>query len=392
MNILLVSSFLPFPLYSGGDVRLYNIIKELSRTHTVTLVCERRHHQSEKDIAELKKICNEVYTVDRKKQWSSANIFKTAFTWYPFLLTGHFHPEMKRKISELLSKETYDLIHVETFYIMHNLPNTLLPTVLVEHNIEYLVYQRYIQTLPRILVGLLPLLYFDIAKIKYWEEKFWKKATKLVAVSGIEQKKMKRNDVALVPNGVDITNFAFSEKKRSKKVLFIGSFKWIANQDAVNQIITQIWPKIKEGKEGDSLTLWIVGKEIPQQIKNLSKDTSIIFDEHVEDAAKAFQEAHVLLAPIRVGGGTKFKVLEAMASGLPVVTTALGIEGIDAHHKEEVLIGDTSKELARLVQEITGDRALYTKIQKKARKLIEDTYDWKSIVKKLESVYVSAIK
>src|SRR5438876_593352 len=122
MKILLVSSFLPYPLYSGGHIRLYNLLKNLSKEYEVTLVCEKRSYQTQKDIDEIKKICLEVHIVERNKQWSLTNILKAGLSFSPFLVVGHTHEAMKNKIKELLQKNTFDLIHVETFYVMQNVP------------------------------------------------------------------------------------------------------------------------------------------------------------------------------------------------------------------------------------------------------------------------------
>ncbi len=130
MKILIVSSYLPFPLFSGGQIRLYNLIKNLSEKHSITLVCEKRETQTQKDIDELSDICERVYTTERKKQWTGANILKTGISLDPFLVTGHKSSEMKKIISKLIKEEKFDLIHVETFYVMQNLPKTTLPIVL----------------------------------------------------------------------------------------------------------------------------------------------------------------------------------------------------------------------------------------------------------------------
>ncbi|HEX8932317.1 MAG TPA: hypothetical protein VF810_04130, partial [Patescibacteria group bacterium] len=179
MKILLVSSYLPYPLHSGGHIRLYNLIKELAGKHEITLICEKRSHQTPEDIQELAKICKKVVTVDRRKQWSWQNIAKTTTTLNSFLVTGHTHPEMRQKIMDELVRESFDLIHVETFYIMQNLPVTALPVVLVDHNIEYQVYKRFVDKAPKLLR---PLLLLDVAKIKRDEEFAWQSATKVVAV------------------------------------------------------------------------------------------------------------------------------------------------------------------------------------------------------------------
>src|SRR5574342_174624 len=124
MKILMISSYLPYPLHSGGQVRLYNLIKELSNKHEITLICEKRKHQTDSDIAELKKICKKIITVDRRRQWDLENIIKAGTSLQSFLTTGHKHSQMRQIIMDELVRETFDLIHVETFYVIQNVPAT----------------------------------------------------------------------------------------------------------------------------------------------------------------------------------------------------------------------------------------------------------------------------
>lgn len=397
MRILLLSSFLPYPLYTGGHIRLYNLIKELSKKHEITLLCEKRDYQSDKDISEVKKICTKVIAVKRRKQWSLKNMLKTSCSSYPFLVVGHINPEMQDKAKELLTEKNFDLIHVETFYVAQNLPKVSIPVVLIDHNVEYLVYGRYAKTFP---IFTRPVLHLDALKMKHWEKYFWKKATKLVAVSEEEKILMERGDVSVVPNGVNIKDFRMDSSKANsseKTILFIGDFRWLQNKDSASWILKEIWPEISSKSETEGskshVKLWIVGRNIPNSIKKLSNNQSVIFDENAPaNTSKIFSKADVLLAPIRAGGGTSFKILEAMASGVPVVTTSLGIEGITARDRQEVMIGNSSSELAKKILEILQDKNLYQEIAKNGRKLIEDKYDWEKIAKRLEEVYYSAVK
>jgi glycosyltransferase involved in cell wall biosynthesis len=299
---------------------------------------------------------------------------------------------MKKLIEKELKSEKYDLIHVETFYVYQNLPKTHLPVVLAEHNIEYLVYQRYISRLPLLAK---PLGKLDVLKIKKEEEKFWKKADKLVAVSQSDKKLMGREDAVLVPNGVDLKKFENKRKikksPRDYKVLFIGNFKWIQNTDALTFIIRDIWPKIQETAKSKNLNikLWVVGKKIPQRLKILGDET-IHFDENAPDQTELiYKEADLLLAPIRVGGGTSFKILESMATGLPVATTSLGNEGIDGIPEKDLLICESSEEFARATIDILTDDKKYRQISQNAQNFIKNNFGWENITKKLEEVYQS---
>lgn len=387
MKILVVSSYLPYPLFSGGSVRLYNLLKEVSINNEITLICEKRAHQGDRDIKELEKFCKKVITVDRKKQWSISNIIKSVFSKNSFLITGHTLDEMKKRIIEELSVNKFDLIHIETFYVMQNLPNLNIPIVLVEHNIEYLVYERFVSQCKSIIR---PFLRIDVSKINKQEEEFWQKATKLVAVSEEEKALMKRSDVTVVRNGVDLEKFKFLPNHESNKVLFIGDFKWIQNQNAIKQILDEIWPKIHE--ENRNLKLWVVGKNIPQDLKE-KKEESVIFDENAPDKTEEiYEKVSILLAPIFVGGGTSFKILEAMASGVAVVTTPLGAEGIVKKDQDELIIANSSEDLAEGVIKLTKDKDFRQTLTKNARKLIEEKFDWKKIAKELEYVYKEALK
>ena len=396
MKILMISSYLPYPLYSGGQVRLYNLIKELSNKHEITLICEKRSNQTVHDIAEIKKICKEVITIDRKIQWSFTNVLKSGFSSNSFLVTGHTQEVFQQKIQEALLSEKFDLIHVETYYVMQNLPQTKIPVILVEHNIEYQVYEKFKKRAPSVVR---PLLSLDIAKIKYEEENFWKKANELVAVSREDQAVMQAAGCKpyLVSNGVNTEQFTFKEKlpktTEEKKLLFIGDFKWIQNQDSVQFIIKEIWPKIKEMKKIENVKLWIVSHNIPDAIRSLTNDPDVLFDQ--ESSAKStpaiFQEATILLAPIRVGGGTSYKILESMSCGTPVVTMQMSATALGATDGQELIVGQNAADIAQKTGDLLTNNGMYKAISKNGRELVEKNYTWREIDRKLDEAYRKAV-
>jgi polysaccharide biosynthesis protein PslH len=399
MNILLVSSYLPFPLFSGGHIRLYNLIKELSTRHRITLICEKRDHQGDSEVNELKKFCKKVITVNRKKQWSIKNFLKTGFSNLPFLIVGHTNAEMKKEIKRELAESQFDLIHVETSYVIQNIPPTKLPIVLVEHNVEYLVYERFAKKSPLVLK---PFLNLDVLKLKYWEEKTWRRVTKLVAVSESEKRIMEkvREDVSIVSNGVDVDKFKNEKSKiksngGEKSILFIGEFKWMQNKDAIDWIIKEIWPKLRSefipSMTDRGIKLWVVGRNIPESIRRLTSDRNVIFDDNApKETEEIFKKTDLLLAPIRVGGGTSFKILEAMASGVPVVTTDLG-NAIRAKESQEIVVADKPQDFVIKIKKLLEDQEFYETISMNGRKLIEEKYNWKKIAQDLNSVYESII-
>lgn len=390
MNILVVSSYLPYPLHSGGHVRLYNLIKELSKHHTITLICEKRPHQIEADVKALEQLCKKVITVTRKKQWSISNIVKSGTSSHSFLTTGHTSSEMRDKITEVLEQTDFDLIHCETFYVIQNIPHTSLPIVLCEHNIEYSIYQKFVDHAP---ILARPILSLDVTKIRKEEEASWKRATKVIAVSQEDKKVMAQKDIAatVVSNGVDTTTFTMKslvheQKKKEKKLLFIGDFTWLQNRDAVKFIIQEIWPQITGRSD---VKLWIVGRTIPESLRTLTADPAVLFDEKssAKSTPEIFQEASILLAPIRVGGGTSYKILESMACGTPVVTMPLSANSLGVKDGEAIMVGKTAQVLAQKTIELLQDEDLYKTITTNGRRVIEENYTWKEIAKDLESVY-----
>ena len=385
----MLTPYLPYPLHSGGQIRSYNLIKNLSQKHQITLFSFIRSAKELVHIAELEKYCTKVKVFKRRQAWDPRNILISALTPYPFLVAIYLSKSVKNAIRRELASN-YDLIHAETFYVMPNLPKpTNIPTLLVEQTIEYMVYQRFVEDFKFFLLK--PLLYFDVLKIKLWEKYFWQKATRLVAMSQsdkqIMEKSVKDRKVDVVANGVDVEHFTESRiaKAVNQTILFVGNFKWLPNKDAAKFLVTDIWPKIHQ--QLPRAKLWIVGRNPTSEILDLSNQKNVTVSGEVDDIREAFQKSSVLLAPIRNGRGTKYKVLEAMASQVPVVTTKLGIEGIAAINQSSVLIAETADGLADKTIQVLTDKNLAEKLAANGKKLVYNQYNWQAISKELDQIY-----
>lgn len=390
MKILLLTPYLPYPPSSGGQVRSYNLIRELYKKHDITLFCYIRDDKERQFIPELEKYCKKVKAFKRRKAWSPLNILLAGISPYPFLVAIYLSPTFRRAVSKELKKENYDLIHSETFYVMPNIPNTQVPILLVEQTIEYLVYQIFVEMLSKFLLPIKPLLLLDVAKIRWWERFFWNKAKRLAAMSEEDKNVMLKIDpdlsIDVVANGVDISHFAKTKKiKHEPTVLFVGQFKWLPNSDAAKFLAYSVWPLIK--KSHSNAKLWIVGRNPTPDILALQKIKDVRVDGGVEDIRDAYGRADVLLAPIRNGRGTRYKILEAMATKTPIVGTPLAVEGIDVRHGEEVLIGETPEELANLTVEILENPRLGKKLAELAYQKVKEKYNWKAISDNLDRVY-----
>ena len=368
-------------------MRLYNLLRHLGKKHQITLVCETRQDLTEKDREQIQKYCQKIITVNRPKQWSASNIFKTGLSLFPFLLVGHKNQQMKKILQEELSTQRYDLIHVETFYVMQNIPQTTIPKVLVEHNIEYDIYLRWVKNFKFFVLK--PLLLIDILKIKYWEEFYWKRADLLVAVSSDEQTVMEKEigkKVELVPNGVDCDYFSQVGKSEPKTptIVFVGSFNWIQNIDACLYLLKRLWPRIKKDY-GLPVKLRLVGNSILRKIGKVD-DPDVIIEESVADIRKVYANSTLLLAPIRIGGGTKFKILESLACGLPIVTTKKGIEGLGSD-TNGIIVSDSEAELIQHTISLLQRETDLGEIARKERIFVKENFDWIHIASHLDYLY-----
>ncbi|MBP9702362.1 glycosyltransferase [Candidatus Woesebacteria bacterium] len=390
MKILMLTPYLPYPLVSGGQIRTYNLLKALSTKHEITLFALIKEDSEREHLAELKKYCSKIILFKRTRHpFVLRNILLAGFTAYPFVVTRNLPLGMATAIEKELSTTAYDLIHAETFYMMPNIPDTKIPIILAEQTIEYLGYQDYMKKANPLLR---PILAIDVAKIKYWERHYWKKADKLITMSEedkqfIEKELGTTTNTSVVANGVDLAYFSALKKKLPKDptVLFVGTFKWLPNKEAVEEIVTKIWPLIKA--KLPTAKLKIVGFSPTPRIQSFASDPSIEVLGAIKDIRDAFATSHMLLAPIRSGKGTRYKVLEAMITGTPVVATSLAAEGIELTDGQNVLIADTVADLAESTVRLLKDNALQTKLGAAGQSVVKRSYSWDGIARQLDAVY-----
>lgn len=385
----MLTPYLPYPLLTGGQTRSYNLIKRLAALgHKITLFSLIKSEEERKNVSQLQKFCEEVKIFKRpSKPWTIQNIIKTGFSFYPFLVVRNWASGERFAIEKKLGSKKFDLIHAETFYVMPHIPKTNIPILLVEQTIEFLVYKHYVDKFPFPLLK--PLLYMDVWKLKYWEIKYWKQAQKVAVMSEEDKQIMRRQvhnlDIDIVPNGVDVKHFStrVAEKSKDPVILYLGNFTWLQNREAVEVLTKQVWPNIKQ--KLPNAKLWIIGKSAKDFFSNLSSEDIKVME--VEDVRSAYQQATVLVAPILSGGGTRLKNFETFASGLPVITTSIGIGGTDAKDKVHAIVEDKPEDIADAAVKLINDEKMYKKLSNNARLLVKEKYDWDVIAERLSNIY-----
>ena len=395
MKILMLTPYLPYPPSSGGQVRSYNLIKNLASKHEITLFSLIKNEKEKSYIVELEKYCHKVRVFNRpSKPWTLKNILRTGFSLYPFLVIRNLSEEEKKAVVEELYAEKYDLIHAETFYVMPHIPETKVPILLVDQTIEFQVYQHYVKNNKNFFLK--PFLYLDVFKIKYWELAFWQKANMVVAVSDSDKVKMIKFvdnlKVRVVPNGAgeDLMNvWMKKEPQKIPIVFFQANFSWLQNIEAASTLVEKIFPLIKE--KISVVQCWIVGQSAKEKVGGLGKKDIKVIDlenSDIKGVIDAYKKATVFVAPLEGPGGTRLKILGAMAAGVPIVTSQIGIEGIEAVNNQEVLVGRNWREMAEKTISLLKNKKVYDQLALNARKLVEEKYSYKSIADLLSRFYL----
>ncbi len=387
----MLTPYVPYPPSSGGQIRTFNLIKYLSKKHEITLVALYKNEKEKKYEREIKKYCKEVFLCKRPSSpWQVDNILKTIFSAYPFLIVRNTSSEAREKIKALLEKKKFDVIHAETFYVMPHLPPTTTPILLVEQTIEYKVYQHFVNTLP---FFVRPFFYLDILKLRHWERFFWRKAKMVATVSKYDRNeilKLEKNlKIIIVGNAAGDEMFKIKKKIQSekKKLFFIGNFSWLQNTEAAHFILDKIYPLLKKRKD---IQFIIAGQRSYEKIGEKDMKNLKVIDLEMESAEKVeelYAEAYAFISPILGPGGTRLKLLAAMASRTPIISTPQGVEGLGLKDGYSVLVAKTPAEFVKKINLILDNPSLYRKIQNAAYSRALKFFTWKSIAHELEKVY-----
>lgn len=398
MKILMLTPYLPYPPDSGGQIRTLNLLKYLSKNNDITLVSLYKNEEDKAYTKELQIYCKEIHLCKRAKfPWQPSIILKSIFSLLPFLIVRNYSIEAKDLVEKLLDKNKYDVIHAETFYIMPHIPHVDTPILLVEQTIEFMVYQHFISTLPFYIRWAF---WIDIIKLKFWEIFYWKKAQIVATVSASDksfiQECVPNNETYIIPNGAGDEMFVDTLPKKDLEnptLLFVGNFSWLQNTEAVEYLLTKVFPRIK--KIFPKIKLVIGGQNIGNKLADYNIEGMDVIDLKPNDSAtikQLYRSATIFIAPIFGPGGTRLKILAAMAAGLPVISSKTGIEGLEVTNGETVLVANSPDAFVSSVEKLLKDTHLYHSMQKNAFTIVKEKYSWKEIAAKLENVYKKSIE
>jgi polysaccharide biosynthesis protein PslH len=396
MKILILSLAFPYP-HSGTQIRVFNILRNLARNHEITLVSLIQEDEL-RYVPLLESYCARMELVYRP-QLKGRERLKSLFTvegklgdqltrlaylrqGVPFDVARRYFKEYQDKVDGLLRTNAYDIVQVETVFMEPYVNRALIrpdrtKVVLVEIDIAFIrVYREFLHS-PRPLKAFK---YLQYHMLQRYEQRAWERVDRIAAVSAVDKKIIQDHNPSLkvwvVPNPVDTEYYQPSPQPRTgKELLLIGDLSFPAHIDAVWFFLREIFPRILASAPDARLTL--LGR-YPQTQKRALREFSMNVElvGYVEDIRPYLERARVVVVPLRIGGGTRIKILTAMAAGVPVVSTTIGCEGIEVVPETEILLADNPQEFAGRVLHLFEDGKLWATLQASGRRLVENHYAW----------------
>lgn len=394
MKILYLLPYNPVPPTFGGAIRIYHILNSLAQTHDVTVAGFGDQEDRKSITEEFPGLRNKIHLVDRPN-----GRFHIAKSYIHSLISGHSHwycqlqsEELQSLINELVEENDFDIIHSEFPVLAGYDFNTNAVRILDSHNVEYDNFQRMAE-------GRINL----FRKLYYWLEsrKFYREEIKTVSRQDAVLVPSRRDAVLydadvphvpkyIIPNGVDLDYFERGNvSPEPYSMVFVGMMKYLPNEDAMNFFLDEIFPRIRE--KIPKAKIYIVGSNPDSSLKS-RQNKNIEVTGFVDDVRPYIDRSSVYVVPLRMGGGTRLKILEAMAMQKPVVTTNIGCEGLGLENKNTALIADDPDEFADSVVELLRNRELASRLRIKANKLVRKKFSWDTVGSRLQEVYFKLIE
>jgi glycosyltransferase involved in cell wall biosynthesis len=302
---------------------------------------------------------------------------------------------MRREIVERDRRGAFDLLVCDFLAPAVNVPADITtPAVLFQHNVEAMIWKRHYEVQTN--AAKKAYLYRQWQKMHAFEAKMCPQFDCVVAVSREDREQMQQEygveSVYDVPTGVNTTFFRPSgeRKRKPENLVFTGSMDWLPNEDAIRYFTEQILPRIKQTVPG--VTLTVVGRDpFPGLVELSKRDPTVELTGRVEDVRPYMEEAAVFIVPLRIGGGTRLKIYEAMAMEKPIVSTTIGAEGLPVVDGEEIILADTPEAFAESVVRLLRDEGSATAIGKRAAAKVREQFGWDTVADSFAAVCERAI-
>lgn len=383
MKILWVKAGGLVPPDSGGKIRSYSILRELARKHSVTFFSFYAAHEN--DIhKELENTFDRVELVplDLPSARGFGELWDYGvrlFSREPYNISKYCRPQVRRKLERLLQSEKYDIIVCDFLVAAGAIPwNWPCPKVIFTHNVEAIIWRRH----------------FEVARNPLWKALSWREwrameaaerrylqlADHVMTVSENDRDAFARfldpTRLSVIPTGVDTEYFSPSEDDETpNSLVFTGSMDWLPNEDGILYFLKEVLPLIC--RQIPQVSLSVVGRNPSPRLQSVAADeTNVQLTGRVADVRPYVARSSVCIVPLRIGGGTRLKIFEAMCMGKAVVSTSIGAEGLPVVAGEHLLLADDPAQFAESVVALLRDPIRRQQIGATARALVKEKYSW----------------
>jgi len=389
VRILWLKTELLHPVDKGGKIRTYHMLKELKRAgHQITYLTLDDGAGAKDAREKATEYCDELVVVPHRTRakFSAgfyAELASNLVSPLPYFMKKYESAAMRREIAERTKREAFDVLVCDFLQPSINVPASVsCATVLFQHNVEAMIWKRHYEVQANPLKK--TYLRGQWRKSRAYERTACNRFDAVIAVSAEDRETMRREygveRIWDVPTGVDTDFFRPRADARQKphNLVFTGSMDWLPNEDAIQYFTKEILPLIK--KRVPDTTLTVVGRNPYQSLIELGKrDASVIVTGRVEDVRPYMEEAGAYIVPIRIGGGTRLKIYEAMAMGKPIISTTVGAEGLPVRDGEELLLADTPEAFADAVVRVITDEKIAHELGARATRVVREQFGWNKV-------------
>jgi len=395
MRVLILTQVLPYPLDSGPKFKTYYVLKYLAERHHVTLVSFIRADDDPEALEHLRQLCQAVHTVPMTRSWiqDAAYMLSSLATNRSFLMLRDERRAM-RTLLRRLTAEPFDIVHADQLNMAtYALDVPAARRVLDEHNVLWALCRRMCATLPH---G--PKRYAlerEWRLLRRYEREMTRRFDAILTVSETDRAALVEvadglARIEVIPIAIDPGDGLLPRHPASPHILHLGTMFWPPNADGVLWFAHQVYPHIRAHLPGVRFS--VVGADPPAEVRALaSLDPSIAVTGYVADAQSIVGDSSLLIVPLRAGSGMRVKILNALAQGLPVVTTTIGYEGIAALPGRDLLVADTAEGFAAACLRILTDEDMARSLSQNGRRLVEQAYDYRIVCSKLDDIYAHPI-
>lgn len=413
MRILFLTQIIPYPPDSGPKIKTWHVLKYLAEQgHEITLASFVRPEE-QAFVPELKRVCSQVRTVPiRRSQLKNVYyLTRSQLTGRPYLIERDDLSEMRRLVDGLLRSEPFDYALADQL----TMTQFLIPKggdrragaaaphrprrIFDAHNAVWTIVERMRQAAPWYLK---PVAGLEAQRVKRYEAMLVRDFEHTLAVTSIDQndlltavREMEPGaeqacaaKITVIPIAVDTARLVpIQRQPGSRNILTLGTLHYPPNADGIRWFANEVFPRIL--RQAPDVTLTIVGKNPPLDFVQMAADQPgvITVTGYVPELKPYLEQAALMVVPVRAGSGMRVRILEALAQAMPMVTTTIGLEGIDAQHDQEVLVADDADAFAAQVLRLMGDAELQARLARNGRALAERAYDWRVVLKKLDQVF-----